>query len=153
MNGFFSQTKHSHADHSVYIFALCMFLSCIMDIFVSNWRMSFFLCVLTPRLQGGEPGVRSHYWVWFFWPGRVSVLAERDSHTHTHCDLTACDTLTFSHTSILVRVCRWLNAIPLTHSPETSITTDTRLNLSLTLTYNDSNISATRKCRPSNNHL
>lgn len=82
-----------------------------------------------------------------------SWQSETHTHTHTHCDLTACDTLTFSHTSILVRVCRWLNAIPLTHSPETSITTDTRLNLSLTLTYNDSNISATRKCRPSNNHL
>lgn len=85
---------------------------------------------------------------------RPSVSPGRARLTHTH-------TLrphSLRHTHILTHfyTCEGLSVTqcePLTHSPETSITTDTRLNLSLTLTYNDSNISATRKCRPSNNHL
>ena len=43
MKGFFFTDKtHFHTNHSVDICALRVLLSCIMDIFVSNWRMSFF---------------------------------------------------------------------------------------------------------------
>ena len=107
MKGFFFTDKtHFHTNHSVDICALRVLLSCIMDIFVSNWRMSFFFfffCVCWRH------GCREESQEWDLITGFGSSgpaecqswQSETHTHTHTH-------TATHSHTLLHLYTCEGL---------------------------------------------
>ena len=115
MKGFFFTDKtHFHTNHSVDICALRVLLSCIMDIFVSNWRMSFFFfffSVCADAMAAGRRARSEISLLGLVLLARPSVSPGRARHTHTHTH-TLRHILTLFYTSILVRGCRWLNAIP-----------------------------------------
>lgn len=90
-------TYHICTHITVSIFFLCVFLACMIGIFVSNWWMSYLL--LTPSLQEGEPEVISHYGLVPLAKQSASLGKVRNtlrphslwhSHAHTHLHLCTC---------------------------------------------------------------